>query len=780
MRYLRLGDLGASSIPLIQSARPPVTAMVLPTSVRKRVPEGSLVPVARARGPMPVGRPTTKAQFEKYRKARLAQTARFVTLAKQLPKVAVRQVARSMRGLGMIGFGAPPDEAEDQAAESMARYAEIRSEIDETFADNVSNDRRLAYGWDSAIMRTGELSGSLGIDVRMDELAGGLWRYVNQVSPAEAVTGSTMDALGSVDFENMLAVYRDQGRGLSDLTGMLDSLESVYGGPLREFGELGTAAWGDAIAGSEGGIRRQMNEIIGSNPEWLTSETMAQVGTAIGSWVGAAQSGKTSGYIKAALGTVGTVLSFAGPVGAAAGTIISLATSLFDRASVESSLEKPPTLEPCQDLAPDAIWRHNPQAWWALAVAYCCEDGNGNPFDSPLYRSQTEREGILKELQRMNWHATIDKYTGEVMVKRPKGQDSGDVVGTDKFMRLLDAFPNLREQLVPEDDPYRVFHWLTGRVTHKVASNGEFTDVASYTLTGAALCGMSPRPSDNRSFLWCIPTNLETRVSFIGAENSPDPTYAFRFGTGTAPPSHIPQFDLWSTNTGASGAFWTTYHYALIVSMYLGGTVPYGISPQTIGGNRTVGSRPRCGTVISTGVGGTLKQMPFMVVEGTPSYVAGGDAYSREMVTLGTNTLGRYAVPSCRTCPEAELSSGTFKAQIGSPLGIRVPTSKGLADPSVPLISLAHLPGIVKDPFFRRIYRIPIPSPKVQYDAADAVVRPALLPRELGPNMIYTITPVMLDQRAKSGLFGSIPTWQVLAGLGLLGGVAYALTKKRS
>lgn len=788
MAYLEVGDdLGALAAVQFTSGK-----VLQAQQLRKAIPEGSIVPLVRKlRKPSP-RRVSTPEQIARYVAKRRQSVAIGQQLVRAMPKAAVTKVAAQLRGLlppgasislGEYGFGAVPEPGDSESMSDLANQAiqffqSMRDQINQEFPAERTREM-INIGHDSGTFRMGETSAGLGIDVGVEDAAASTWRYFAQVNRA-AYEMHSVDAFGSTEFENVAAVFSSEnvsGGAFTQMRSVFQSLESEYGGVLSPYNGFSLDAFQDAIACGEGGLRNLAVSLVGQSGtealgSWLNAESVSALASSVTAWIGAAESGRASGYLRAGGTTLqalgGSIPAPAGTVVAAAGTAVSLVSGLMDRFNPEEVLNDAGELQACEALYAGLPWAIHPEAWWAMAICFCVEEGNGDPYQSPTYKDRSGAdtgERVLAELRDRGWVAKIDKYTGEVMVAR--GPRDGGTSGV--FQRLLDAFPGIRAALIPIDDPMRVVRWLWG---HNSSIQGDFD--------GARACGMAVRYGVANG-LYCIPSRMETLARFPGAEAS-DPTYAFRFktttGAGGAPPQHIPDFKETLTE---SWNFWATYTAAMVASIFLGGTVPYGVARNP---------RDRLGYYVSTGVGGYGKQQPFGV------FLTEFSELRHPEKGIGPNDpfiSGGYPIPwsqgvSCtKNQPGYNNKVLGFGGCCGS-VGVRFPTIKPIGDKTAPVFSfdtLARLVSVTEtNAEMRMLFRVPNPTPKSMTAPETAVKIPFPIQtqfRLMVPSLDLVAMKLSLSaSRAKSGLFGSIPTWQVLAGLGLLGGVAYALTKKRS
>jgi len=347
-------------------------------------------------------------------------------------------------------------------------------------------------------------------------------------------------------FLRLGAVFGTQGAGVQELFDMAKGMEASYGGSIRAGLDDMVS---DAAAFGEGGLRRFMEdetfkEARGLGEGWLTGANIQRVTGIANAWIGAARDGSTSGYLRAAGSTVSTLGAVipvpAGPVVAVAGGIISGIAALFG----DKDPPPPPELRKCVEESALPTF-FNPQAWTALAIAAYAQD--------PGILEQAKRQSLtIAELlqQERNWFASIDDWTGEVMVRPPPpGARYSTAV---PMRRLIDVFG--RNTFFPEDDPLRVFF--------AVDQNRPFFGIPLPTLE--AVHRLITRPN----FLWCYPHEQETFTRAIGAEDA-EARFVSRLRSITSPT------DLgWDAHAN-NADFLVAYVFNAVLSAYFC-TVPYG------------------------------------------------------------------------------------------------------------------------------------------------------------------------------------------------------------
>lgn len=566
--YLRVGD--DWTLHGFDAAEPVI-------QTRRLIPSGSIVPTLRARVvPVPLRPSAGDASTLRAWQDRVLKRSAVV---RRTPDRVLAPAVKSFRGLvsdqDLARFGggdAGLVEAVRSVASSLeATVAELRES-----RSTLSEARQQVLGGTALLQRAGELSASLGVDVTWQDLVQNSYREFSRLrGTAQGLAGtSALNLMGGVNFAHIAAVFRDQGLGLDSLQRIMQSAEGVYGDVYRRVSDV----CGDAAAYAEGGLRRIIESVMSesgtaSMPTWLNATNLQRVGRAATAWVGA---DSTRDYVRAA----GTTLALAGavipmPAGAvvsAVGGLVSLVGSLLGD-------EEPPALasvevQSCTTRAGRVSWAYNPEAWAALACWVAAKDGA--ILDSELVK-ETMRSGVPPQqvLARAGWFATIDRYTGEVMVQEPA---SGGPTRPAPMRRLLDLMgPEGRLRLL---DP----------------------DVADQAPQFCRWMGFTPTSGfwGGANALWCTPDQNETTTRFVGGEaNEVGSLLRFRAEDGAAP-----------KNVGAelysSYNFWVTYSQALLVCASCG-TVPLGLI-KSAGGLRNL---------ISTGVGGFTDRHPIRVFQRT-------------------------------------------------------------------------------------------------------------------------------------------------------------------
>jgi hypothetical protein len=542
--------------------------------------------------------------------------------------------ARSLRGLVPQGmpFGRVGDTSTDEGfgeglRDLQSRFDRLLSELD---AGALPPQLQAGLGGQMLMQRAGEVSGALGVDIGWQDFVANAQRELGRLQSLGDMPGT--DILSSDAFGRIATVFDEQGWSLTKLrdfaSGVLGNYERIGGGVLQAVDVVG-----DAAAYAEGGMRRAVEELLGAwtaeRPTWLNEANLRAVGNAAQAWVGAAESGHTSEYVTAAGATVAAagavVPQPAGAIVSAVGGLITLIGALLGDEPEEPELPPP---QDCTVSAGDVPWAYNPEAWAALAFGLAAKDGF---TDSEVYKAATRGSKPLmqKVIYDAGWWCTIDRYTGEVMVREPSGIPGRP----NPLRRLLDVVD--RSVLDPRGDAPAKLEEMKAEL------------------------GLVPRDPHwgGRNMLWCYPSPRETFTRYYGtAQYQSDPNVkAFRkdYLGGNKAPEHIGE------SVFRDGGFWQAYRRALHTSMFLAGTVPYGV---------TTSKDYRHARGILTGVAG------FIIWQGPSG-------------------------PDIR--PPTQWSNPA-----------RMPWPD-------------HIWSMVQDEAARLTGRIPNPSPEMQFDPADAIVRPS-------------------------------------------------------
>lgn len=682
---------------------------------RTAIPVGSMVPTLLARRPSrEIGLGTREGTVIVSARRNMIRKLRS---AARLPTAKLAPVAKVLKTFGALqGFGAGSSDV-DQTRAYTGALADAMEEID-SLGMRANDVQRL--GNLLTAQRAGEIGAALGLDVTWGDLLDNCGSEFARIrTDLQGVMPPNI--LSTVGFERISAVFRDQGQNVESLRRLATSARGLY----ESFGpEAITQVVRDATAFGEGGMRQLLEGAIGDGAsKWLTGENLQRLGSVASAWVGAGQSGSAMAYVSAAAGTLSVVgvalgaASVAVPVGtiiAAAGALITLIATLV---LGDEAPEPPPVIKPCVDPAHPEIWMYNPEAWTAVAMWLIAKDNKY--FDSDLFREVENRMKagspiLAQQLLANDFNITIDRYTGEVMV-----QETPSGVATGTSVRLLDYID--RDVLMPPEEPTRAI------------------DIFSRPEMRAAL-GLVPKsPSvvSGANYLWCAPHPLETQTRFLGADRyRSSHTYPFRRSvTATPVPGHLP----WGSWLGREH-FWKSYPASLVMSVYLAGTVPFGVR----------GGLSR-GFAISTGVGGSPDRIPIDVVarhRAPPSTARRGAPVTDSWEDRYTSATGML-LSNFDDNPEVEVSFADFRT-------------------------------LMQDESFRKMMRIPDPSPEVQATPETTVKRsqglrcsasgicpaPRSLQMRMMPNVVFKRGERGLSRNWKIGL--TVAGGLVLAGGGTL------------
>lgn len=555
--YYRIGSadesLGASAVPAVSAAR------------RTGLPAGSLVPTIRARAPAII-KPLSAAQtaFIRARRQKILGRLRRI---QALPVKALTVYAKALRGLTPPGGGfgqTTIDEGSDvDTLKSLVeRMLEVQQEILDSGTSLPETTQQL-LGGNLLARRAGDISAALGLDVTWRDLTTNCAGEFQRLQRSGELVGE--EVLSVINFEHIAAVFKDQGFNVGAFRDFVQSAAGSYGDDINR-------VIADACAFGEGGLRRSVEDLLSTVsatvPTWLNAANLNRVGNAATAWVGAARSGETAGYVQAAGGTIALAGALvpqpAGAIVSAVGAAVSLIGMLLGD---EDPVPLPPELVVCtgRDGEYDVRWAYNPEAWTALAFWVVAKEGF---LDSLTYKEAKTRGILVQEvISDQGWWTTIDRYTGEIMVREPRDDPSKG----KPLRRLLDIID--RELLIPEGDPEGPL-----KIFHEMAA--QFGTVPNAVQWGG------------RNFLWCYPNPKETFTRFIGADEFRG-SYVKPFRYNPTNVKRAPEHIGWEIL--GTEEFWYAYRGGLIASMYLAGTVPFGTLRSPNRGN-PIG--------VSTGLGG--------------------------------------------------------------------------------------------------------------------------------------------------------------------------------
>jgi len=479
----------------------------------------------------------------------------------------------ALRGNRFGGLGTLPSDELDRWAEAVARGQEYADTL------GMSATERAEAGYQELAARAGEISETLGIPCDAEQLGRNAYDQIQRTVRGSAAYDSLgrflPTSLVRSDWETFVpqelfrqfaGVSFDQRLPIEDARGLWADMRSRYGDFTRggaEVYERISGAVRDAAAQAGGGLRGFMNDIVGGmagvrglGGEWLNKENLRAATTNVNAWMNAISRGDAGSYLSAAMGTVsvlGAVIPQpAGGVVAATGAAVSFfgqIVSLF-----RPSEAPPPPIRP--RTVPDV------EAWIALQIMYNVRYGAmGKPFSS------SEPAGKLApELSDMGWAVTIDDQTGEVLVKNRRQN-------IPVYTRILDVFN--RNILA---DP-ATFEWVINRMVYwRRAATGRGTMEA-----GA-----------EQAMYWCSPNAGDIVTRFVGAADSERRDTVPLLRDAVTPKA------AWGERMEALGDHndeMTAVNAATFLSLYLGGTVPYGRIPN----NGTEWS-----FCVSTGIGGDV------------------------------------------------------------------------------------------------------------------------------------------------------------------------------
>lgn len=639
-------------------------AAAQPLAVRRSIPVGSIVPTLRARRPAVV-RPLTAQKAA----IALAAQRRTISRLRSIRALPAQQLVAKVKALGRIdpqAFGGLGNlgAAVDSMVNMSGQLADVYEE-----AMSIPQATQGALGGTMLGQRVGDIAGALGVDVSWQDVLNNAGREFTRLYPSLTALGNAGDIMSLVGFQHIAAVFKDQQLGIGDLQNLAGTARGLYD-TLASSGGLDafTNIVSDAAAFGEGGLRQLVEGALGPGTDrWLTGANLQRLGTVAKGWIGAASSGSASGYVSAVGGTIAAVgtglaaASVAVPVGtiiAAVGALVTLLAVLLG----DEEPPPPPPVLPCSSVG----YGLNPEAWTALSMWLVAKTGF---FESP-YFTEAERTGrLIQEIvQEEQWLANFDPYTGEVMVREPVAP------GVQKPMRrLLDVMD--RNVLLP---------------------SGDMDAYLSVFERMRPQFGMTPAKQRTGGWMWCTAAKEETLTRFLGANqyrvrgnewgDNKAGTGAFRYdpeGTNLNPQAYIGSgfgWERWVSND----FFWRGYMRTMVISMYLGGTVPYGARGSDM-------YHEQKAVWFSTGVGGSAEQYPIEIR--MPCY-------------------GRDHVHGGCTMP--------------SPFGIWIPdhgkSQPGFADGVE--IPFEELPSRLADQEWRLEHRVPMPSPDVQSQPSSEIVRP--------------------------------------------------------
>jgi hypothetical protein len=569
-----------SSTPVSTGARIVAPAVSIPQSV-----PGSIRPlVARRRiigsGPAPSSREFVLYQRRKLERIRSLRTLGSRKFAEAMP--AVRRVLGAVHPHA-LAFGATGTD-EGRIRSLLNRLYEAEAELD----DLMPNPReRLEAGVGLATSRAGELASSLGLDVAPEDLAAAAHRQLEKV--VDAVGMTPWQLLSDVGLDRIATEFRLNDVGLDQFSALASKLGDIYEGLLSEADPLADC-WRNAQEACEGGFRSLMDEILGDAAsgatDWLTPEAIELGKQNISRWVEAADSSSRADWLMAAGGTVmvigASVGGIPGAIISAVGALISLIGSIF------GVFEEPFVYPPVHDCYNGTPWSLYPEAYAVMALGYVLTRERGQfenadiitqnrPSDyMDIMRGRAD-DYIARNLSYAGWAATVDDYTGEIMVSDGLSRP---------FRRLLDVFD--RRVFVGDDREY----------------NNQVLRTMEYVCRG---CGIA-LPTFGHNYiaarnchLWCNRHDAEVTTAFIGCEQNESPEIMpFRFDDGTKRSVPDEGNTEWFDLVGRGMLFSQAHLRSLILSAYLGGTLPYGVCRMD----------DRRGIVISTAVGGRSDTSP--------------------------------------------------------------------------------------------------------------------------------------------------------------------------
>ena len=629
--------------------------------VRRSIPVGSIVPTLRAR--KPVKQRTLSASD-----ARILEDGRRRIVARLqglsvAPQRILLPIAKNLRGFipldGIAGFGASDDALTSYLHSAGNALLAANQEID---AAHITTAAQQALGGTLVAQRMGEIAGTLGIDATWQDFVNNSGSELSRIYTD--FRGANIDEiLKQVNFQNIAATFNDQGATVGSLRTLADGARNLYAG---DWGAALRDIVGDAAAGGEGGLRQLVEQTLGAGAaSWLTKENVQRLSGVVNGWIGAGQSGSVSGYVSIVGTTIGVIGGVLGGISAAvpAGTIIAAVGAFITLLAMLLGNENPdplPEAKPCVDKSGPRVWQYNTEAWTALGMWLVAKDGKF--FDSDVYREAESSGKLVQQVAaEMGWFTTIDRYTGEVMVQEPSGG------GPSKPMRrLLDIID--RDALMPPAQPTMAIDVFSRREMYTVL-------------------GLQPRDSHwgGANFLWCQPDPGETFTRFLGADqHRTSDTKPFR--KKASPSDRDVPYHIGEGWIGA-GWFWRGYTAAMVTSMYLGGTVPYGVHLDTALRRKRVIMGHTLGTfdggAFSTGVGGAAGRHPIEVVVVRPDEVnatlgglklynhEGSDQYVdfQELIRLMSDEPWKKTFRIPDPSPEVQASPGTEVQRRGAGVG---------------------------------------------------------------------------------------------------------------
>lgn len=578
------------------------------------------------------------------------------------------------------------DSSLDWATEEGQRVLRLISDALEKALDDGINGHDPNYsssqlGAGLLAQRAGELAASLNLPIMPQDLVRTAGTEARRLYQRAAGMAREV-ALRMSIFDQVLANAEAAGIAMSQIRDAADSIRGVYGDVITDLEALKQSVC-DAARMAEGGLRRVLEDgfrgvISDANlPAWMNRENLSKAGRNIEMWMGAVESGEWEDYVTAAGATVslaGSVLPGpAGAICAAVGGLIAMVGKIL--AVFSEKPEPPPAYESCTKNYTEP-WHVNPEAWYALEMGYCAL----HPEFLSSVRNPLQR---IQALAEDGWHAQIDAYTGEVMVRRPLTEDA-----TGIYRRWLDVFP--RGQIA---SPMQLYHPLSPRVH------------------------------------WCQPDPYENLTRFINAEQTArDAGFkAFRVANEitTINGSQTAAWHALSCDTAPEA-----YGRAMALSLWLCGAPAYGMKYP--GGE---------GFLIATACGGIYgKNQDDELVSAAPIWLrTTADEHGHEFSPEGRWYTFRSALVcgvKVGTEPVVIPSNGRLLIPSVGPSGIGT-ISDLQFDEFVSLLAdeskLYHDPMTGQDVTFRELNRIPDSSPPV-YGGGSVVrhlarvgVRPGLV-----------------------------------------------------
>ncbi len=682
MAYFEIGDDwdGLGAIAPAPPARPAsLTASLLP---RRQAPIGSIVPTLRARRAVDL-RSVSVAEATTIRAARQRAKRRLQAVL-QIPERKLLVRARTLRGYGFAGFGETPAGAVDVLRDLSGSLRAAYEEIDGL---SLSPQDQSVLGGTLLGQRAGDISAALGIDVAWQDLvsnASGEFARLRQ--DLRGVASQTV--LTSLGFEHISSIFTSQGQTVESLRALSQGAHDLYD---RYGSDVMSYIVSDAGAFGEGGLRRLVEGALGEGADkWLTGANLQRLGSAAQAWIGAGGSGSATAYVSAAGATIsgvgagllaaGAAVVPWGTVVAAVGALVTLLASLLG----DEEPPPPPEIKPCEGTS-FAAWRHNPEAWTAMAMWLVSRDGKF--FDSELYKEAQRRVVTVQQIaDEQGWFATIDRYTGEVMVREP-GPPGREL----PMRRLLDMMDRDAFVLNWSDDGRGVGNPDVFRIFDEMRPAFGLQAHSRWSVT---------------NFLWCVPDPKETLTRFFGAEKFRS-RHAHSY---TSPFRSDPSGynSTWQERIGGGISwswigedwFWKLYTRSMVTSMYLAGTVPYGA--RQISGQR----QSDAVVAVSTGVGGSDGFHPMEIrtdlpgiwqpipyVSGAEMFVEDGEVYPwTEMAARLADQEWRLAHRVPVLSPEIQsMPADAVKRPVAQRCGPLLPDGRRMCMPLIPQRELAPL-----------------------------------------------------------------------------------------